>query len=81
MADDDREEIVFNLIDKMMKEPVSYAELEAKGFEDWSPTETKDLLKALLTAGMIAEKDGRLSADEKGRFFWKRIRRKRQGFV
>jgi hypothetical protein len=81
MVDESREETVFHLIDKLLKSPVRKSELEKTGFEDWSPAETAQLLGALLSAEMLVETDGLLSPGEKGRFFWKRVRRKRQGFV
>jgi hypothetical protein len=81
MPDEDREATLFNLIEKLMKGPVARAELEKKGFEDWSPSETAQLLASMLSAEMLVEKDGKLEPAEKGRFFWKRVRRKRQGFV
>lgn len=81
MADEDRESTVYNLIGKLRKDPAPRSELEKAGFEDWSPSETSQLLSSLLSAEMLVEKNGALVPGEKGLFFYKRVRRKRQGFV
>lgn len=79
--DEDRESTVYNLIGKLRKGPVPRLELEKTGFEDWNPSETAQLLSSLLSAEMVVEKEGHLSPGDKGLFFYKRVRRKRQGFV
>jgi|GEM_PF-3718824 len=82
MPDEEREATVYNLISKLRASPVPKAELEKTGFEDWSPAETGQLLSSLLSAEMVVEDDkGNLSPGKKGLFFFKRVRRKRQGFV
>lgn len=81
MVDEEREETVFRLMEKLLKSPARRAELEKSGFDNWSPSETSQLLGALLSAELLSEKEGTISVADKGRFFWKRVRRKRQGFV
>lgn len=76
------EDTIYQLLDRMIERPVPKKEIESKGLGDWSAGEVGNLLKALLTAGLILEKDnGMLEITGKGRFFWKRVRRKKQGFV
>lgn len=75
------EDVIYQLLDGMIRHPVARKDVESTGIGDWSAGEVGSLLKALLTAGLILEKSGMLEITGKGRFFWKRVRRKRQGFV
>lgn len=75
------EDTIYQLLDRMIERPVPKKDIESRGIGDWSAGEVGGLLKALLTAGLILEKDGMLEITGKGRFFWKRVRRKKQGFV
>ncbi len=76
------EDTIYELLDRMIKHPVPKKDIESKGLGDWSASEVGDLLKALLTAGLISENSGgMLEITGKGKFFWKRVRRKKQGFV
>ena len=75
------EELIYQLLEKVKAGGVSKASLEAQGFADWSPQETANLLKSLLTAKLVSDQNGVLQIEKKGHFFWKRVRRKKQGFV
>ncbi len=75
------EDTIYQLLDRMMVHPVPRKEIESKGLGDWSAGEVGDLLKALITAGLVLEKGDTLEITGKGKFFWKRVRRKKQGFV
>ncbi len=75
------EDTIYQLLDRMIVHPVPRKEIESKGLGDWSAGEVGNLLKALITAGLVSEKGDTLEITGKGRFFWKRVRRKKQGFV
>lgn len=76
------EDTIYRLLDRMIVHPVPRKEIESKGMGDWSAGEVGGLLNALLTAGLISENSGgMLEITGKGKFFWKRVRRKKQGFV
>lgn len=75
------EETIYQLLDRILKQPTRLADLESKGFKDWNQAEFQGLLKGLMSAGLILDENGTLKLGDKGRFFWKRVRRKQQGFV
>lgn len=75
------EDTIYQLLDGMIRHPASRSEIESRGLGDWSKNEVGGLLKALLAAGLISENGDTLEITAKGRFFWKRVRRKKQGFV
>lgn len=75
------EDTIYQLLDRMIRHPVPKKDIESRGLGDWSAGEVGSLLNAMLTAGLILEKDGMLEITGKGKFFWKRVRRKKQGFV
>lgn len=75
------EDTIYQLLDRMIVHPVPRKEIESNGLGDWSAGEVGNLLKALITAGLVLERGDTLEITGKGKFFWKRVRRKKQGFV
>lgn len=83
----DEESIIYVILDKVLfakDAPVTRESLESKGIpeEEISARDCAELLLTMmLPARMVVEdSSGVLTITSKGRFFWKRVRRSRQGF-
>lgn len=74
------EEVVYALLSKLKSGPKSREELLETKLKGWSKEEFANILDTMVQTSLV-EGDSKLEITKKGKFFWKRVHRKNQGFL
>ncbi len=74
------EEVAYALLSELKSGPKKRKKLTGIDLKGWSEGEMTQVLSHLEDAGLVEGED-ELELTKKGKFHWKRIHRKKQGFV